>query len=118
MLNQTTTLVKAGQVTRRVIVATVSAPEQDSVVNSAQRCLRDTIYFGLRSLSCEHHEGVLVLRGQVSSWYQKQLAQEAVRHLPGVEAIINVVDVVAPNQSERRSSNLTNGSVRVRSKSN
>jgi len=39
----------------------------------------------------------LVLRGQVSSWYQKQLAQEAVRHLPGVEAIINVVDVFAPN---------------------
>ena len=110
MLNQTTTLVRTVQATRRVIGVAVSVPEKDSVADAADRRLRDSGYFEVRELSCEHHEGVLVLRGQVSSWDQKQLAQEVVRHLPGVEAIINVVDVVASSQSERRSSTLTNGS--------
>jgi len=98
MLNQTTTLVRAGQAAHRAVAtAYVITPESNSVAVAAQRCLEASCYFGVRTLTCEHREGVLVLRGQVSSWYQKQLAQEAVRHLPGVEAIINVVDVFAPN---------------------
>jgi osmotically-inducible protein OsmY len=54
----------------------------------------------------------LVLRGQVSSWYQKQLAQESVRCLSGVEEIINAVEVCAPSQSEEAPSNFTDVSGR------
>jgi len=87
-----------------VAVADLCAPENDSVAEAAQQRLRASAYFGVRTVSCEHHEGVLVLRGRVLSYYHKQLAQESVRHIPGVEVIINVVDVLSPNLSELRSS--------------
>jgi osmotically-inducible protein OsmY len=48
----------------------------------------------LRSVTCEFRDGALLLRGQVTSYYLKQLAQEAVRSLAGVGAIINCVEVV------------------------
>ena len=37
----------------------------------------------------EYHEGVLILRGQVPSFYMKQMAQELVRHVPAVSRVIN-----------------------------
>jgi osmotically-inducible protein OsmY len=53
-------------------------------------------YLEVRKLHCDHHEGVLVLRGQVPSYYYKQMAQEAVRNIQGVEMILNAVDVALP----------------------
>lgn len=64
------------------------------VIGAAQGRLRSCPYFSLRSLVLEFHEGVLVLRGKVASYYLKQVAQEAVRRVAGVEAIINVVEVI------------------------
>jgi osmotically-inducible protein OsmY len=50
----------------------------------------------LRLVSCDFHEGVLTLRGQVSSFYLKQVAQELIRRLDGAEEINNHLEVVAP----------------------
>jgi hypothetical protein len=47
------------------------------------------------SLQCEFQKGVLVLWGRVDSFYHKQLAQEAVRNLRGVDVVVNTVEVVA-----------------------
>ena len=47
-----------------------------------------------RKLHFETHSGRVVLRGTVSSYYQKQMAQEAVRRLQGVEGIDNHLEVV------------------------
>lgn len=74
------------------VISTVTAGR--GVVERAQNCLRASTYWAIRHLACEHHEGMLVIRGQVSSYYQKQLAQELVRGLRGVEVIRNAVDVV------------------------
>lgn len=51
-------------------------------------------YAPLRRLTCDSHEGVLSIRGQVATFYLKQLAQTAVRGLPGVEEVNNQVQVV------------------------
>lgn len=42
----------------------------------------------------DHYEGVVVLRGHVGSFYEKQMAQELARKVAGVKMIINrlVVD--------------------------
>ena len=53
----------------------------------------------MKSLECEYHKGVLVLRGHVSTYYHKQLAQEAVRDIQGIESVVNVVEVVGTNHS-------------------
>jgi osmotically-inducible protein OsmY len=94
---------------RCAAIANASLPDCDSVAEAARQRLQASGYFAVRGLSCEHHEGVLVLRGQVSSWHQKQLAQKSVRCLCGVAEIINAVVVSAPSQSERRLSNFTDG---------
>lgn len=64
----------------------------------AQARLRGSAYAELRDLTCGSHEGVLVIGGQVSSFYLKQLAQTAVRGVPGVEVVHNQVRVVGPKQ--------------------
>ena len=50
--------------------------------------------FANYGLSCEYCEGVVVLRGRVHSFHEKQLAQELVRRLDGVKIVVNrlVVD--------------------------
>ncbi len=82
---------------RHVAIVVGDVSDSDVVVEAALRQLqaRDC---GLRSITCEHYAGMLILRGCVSSYYLKQLAQESVRKLPGVEMIDNAVDVVASNR--------------------
>ena len=48
----------------------------------------------LRFVSCEFDGGVLILHGQVPTFFQKQLAQEAVFKLDGVTQVVNQVEVV------------------------
>jgi osmotically-inducible protein OsmY len=47
----------------------------------------------LRALSCEFCDGIITLRGEVGSYYRKQLAQECIRFLPGVVAVVNLIEV-------------------------
>jgi osmotically-inducible protein OsmY len=46
-----------------------------------------------RHVSCEFSQSVLILRGRVSSFYLKQIAQEAVADVEGVKEVVNRVDV-------------------------
>jgi osmotically-inducible protein OsmY len=61
---------------------------------AAEQRLRESSYFAPRSVLCDFHEGVLVLRGSVPSFHQKQIAQTLVRKVDGVEVVVNrlVVD--------------------------
>ena len=65
--------------------------------NLAQAKLKASRYLALRTLTCDGHEGVLAVRGQVSPFFLKQMAQTAVRDVPGVEEINNQVLVVWPS---------------------
>jgi osmotically-inducible protein OsmY len=72
-----------------------SRPVPD-VARQAARRLNDSAYQQLRGVRCDYHEGVLTLRGQVSSFYLKQVAQTVVRKLPGVEECVNRIEVALP----------------------
>ncbi|MCL4205208.1 MAG: BON domain-containing protein [Pirellulaceae bacterium] len=69
--------------------------EEPRVQADAQAHLTMSGYTELRRVICEFHEGVLTLRGQVSTFYAKQLAQERVRTVDGVEEIDNRLEVAA-----------------------
>lgn len=58
-----------------------------------QEALQDSPYLNQRTLRFETHDGRVVLRGEVASYYQKQMAQEAVRHIQGVHEIENLLEV-------------------------
>lgn len=72
-------------------------PRGTQIADNARSRLRASPYLGVRTLDCEYHEGVLVLRGQVATYFHKQIAQESVRNLAHVELIVNAVEVVPRN---------------------
>ena len=48
-----------------------------------------------RNLRFETESGRVILRGVVQSYFQKQMAQEAVRTIDGVEEICNELEVAS-----------------------
>lgn len=78
-----------------------NAPGHDFALAALSR-FRSSHSFELRRLRCEIRDRTLIIRGQVSSYYLKQLAQETVRSLAGESKIVNRLEVVYPqtNQSE------------------
>jgi hypothetical protein len=59
----------------------------------ARTVLGTSRIFDLRTLDVEHDGGCVVLRGSVSSFYHKQLAQELLKtRIEGIE-VINEIDV-------------------------
>jgi osmotically-inducible protein OsmY len=68
------------------------------VLERAESELRRNAYVALKNIACEYREGVLTLHGCLPTYYLKQLAQEAVARLDGVERIENRIEVVAPSR--------------------
>lgn len=65
------------------------------LIENAQACLQNSPYFLIRKVLCECRQGVLVLRGRLPSFYQKQVVQVAVANLEGVQEIVNRIEVVS-----------------------
>ncbi len=66
---------------------------QSDIAGAASECLQTERYKFLRQVVCECDRGTLTLRGTVSSYYQKQLAQEAVARVTGVIQVVNEIEV-------------------------
>ena len=64
------------------------------VGSRATQALRQSVHPALRRLSVEETDTTIVISGCVDTYYQKQLAQEAVLSLGGQHTIINRVQVV------------------------
>ena len=73
---------------------TVVDARRNGIAVAAKERLQHSSYSSLRDIFCECDDGVLVLRGQVPSFFEKQLAQEAVFKLDGVTQVVNQVEVV------------------------
>ena len=67
--------------------------EKQIVETEAHSRLRTSDYRQLHLVSCEFHEGVLTLRGRVSTFHLKQVAQTLIRNLDGVGEINNRLEV-------------------------
>jgi osmotically-inducible protein OsmY len=65
----------------------------------ARADLRRSPYAELWRITCEYHEGILTLRGHVSSFYMKQIAQTIVLRVDGVERVVNRVEVARTPRS-------------------
>jgi osmotically-inducible protein OsmY len=65
-------------------------------------CLEDQVHEALelspyltrsRGVRCEAENGRVIIRGEVSSFFQKQMATEALRKLRGIDEIDNRLEV-------------------------
>jgi osmotically-inducible protein OsmY len=63
------------------------------LVDRARTALRLSPHLARKQLRLEALEGRLVLHGVVGSYYQKQIAQETLRKVDGVEQIENLLQV-------------------------
>ena len=76
-----------------------SAPERTDLGHLARKHLECHPHFRgrLSGLHIEQRGRTLYISGQLPTFYLKQLVQEAVRNLPGVQHVRNEIDVVCPN---------------------
>jgi hypothetical protein len=66
-----------------------------TIERAARKRLARTGYRTLRTVECSFRDGRMVLRGEVPSYYHKQLAQESIRNAPHVTQIINDIEVLS-----------------------
>jgi hypothetical protein len=74
---------------------------RDAAEHLAERAeseLRRNGYVALKNIACEYRDGVLVLNGCLPTYYLKQVAQEAVAHLAGIEHVENRIEVLSVSQ--------------------
>jgi osmotically-inducible protein OsmY len=76
-----------------------STPCHGGVGELAESRLRSNAYLALKNVSCTYDRGVLTLAGWLPTYYLKQLAQEVVAGVDGVEKVVNQVEVVAPSRA-------------------
>ena len=55
--------------------------------------LAETHRASLRRLSVDVHAGEVTLRGSVSSFHERQIAIQTCRELPGIDRLIDAVEV-------------------------
>jgi hypothetical protein len=67
--------------------------EDEAEYSPAVTSLCESPYPEIRRVRCYVRDGVACLEGHVSTFYQKQLAQEIVRRTPGVKGIHNHICV-------------------------
>jgi osmotically-inducible protein OsmY len=65
------------------------------IIEQAQQRLGERLLTACLSVRCDFQAGTLRLQGRLSSFYEKQLAQEAVRSMRQVESITNDI-IVGP----------------------
>ncbi len=65
------------------------------IAELAEARLRKSPYLALANVSCEFHAGVLTLHGCLPRYHLKQVAQELMAAMPGVEQVDNQIEVVS-----------------------
>jgi len=55
-------------------------------------------YPRLRALDITVDRGIVVIRGQVPTYYLRQVAVECIRHVAGVTQVVDLIEVTAPEQ--------------------
>jgi osmotically-inducible protein OsmY len=75
-----------------------STPDRVDLIASVREQLENHPHFRgrLEMLSIDQRGKTVYLSGQLPTFYLKQLVQEIVRHLPGVQTVRNEINVISP----------------------
>jgi osmotically-inducible protein OsmY len=68
--------------------------QADQILAQAKDLIRCHSHLSAQRIWCEYHGRRLYLRGQVPSFYLKQLAQTAVSGIDGVFQVVNEIEVL------------------------
>lgn len=87
-----------------MIISTRLSRRGCDIEEQAQERLRAAPSLFLRDIRCGYQEGLLILRGRVGSYYEKQLAQESVARLEGVAQVVNEIEVTGGDSNKQQRS--------------
>lgn len=73
--------------------ANMNTASPTTFLESIRTALVSSPFVPNRKVNVEADEGHVVLKGHVSSFFQKQMAQEAIRRVDGVQMIDNLLEV-------------------------
>ena len=73
--------------------ATLGIQMKPHLRDQVEQAIEDAPHLNRRHLRFEAKEGHVTIKGTVGSFFQKQMAQEAVRHIDGVNEISNQLEV-------------------------
>ena len=76
------------------IVGTSETMSESPAVR-ANSILQSSSYHSIRQVSCSFQNGVLMIDGSLPSFHMKQLAQDALRGIEGVDKIVNRIEVTS-----------------------
>ena len=76
-------------ISNKPVKTMIDMPLDDRVLTALER----NPHIARRNLRFETNQGRVTLRGVVGTYYQKQMAQEAVRYVEGVDEIANELEV-------------------------
>lgn len=76
--------------------------ERTSPSRAAELRLQQSGYTALLGVRCEFESGVLILRGQVPTYYLKQVAQALATEIEGVGRLHNEIEVLSRKDRDRR----------------
>lgn len=65
------------------------------LLHRVDSALKKSPHLAGRHLLPETNEGEVILRGTVDSYFQKQMAQEVLRNIEGIDRIRNQLEVVS-----------------------
>jgi hypothetical protein len=68
-----------------------------TIAKTAMGRLQASPYHILRKISCECKDGVLTLKGNLLTFYEKQIAQETVSSVEGMTQVVNEIAVEGGN---------------------
>jgi len=65
----------------------------ERIAKAATESLQNSPYHAVRTVLCEWDHGILFLRGKLSSFHHKQVAQETVARIKGETPLVNQIEV-------------------------
>ena len=74
-------------------MATIQPTLDGELLHRVDSAIRKSPHLAGHQVFCQEERGVIVLHGQVRSFFQKQMAQESLRNVDGVEKVINELEV-------------------------
>ncbi len=74
-------------------MATIETASSGELLHRIDSAIKTSPHLSGHQVFCQEESGIVVLHGRVPSFFQKQMAQEALKKLEGVEKVINELEV-------------------------
>ena len=76
-----------------IAVATIQTIHSGELLQRVDTAIKANPHLSGHQVFCQEESGVVVLHGQVKTFFEKQMAQESLKHIDGVEKVINELEV-------------------------